>query len=153
MFSTITKPAKLQTGFTLIEIMIVVAIVAILAAVAIPSYRDYVIRGNVPEATSTLSDIRTKLELQYGESRTYLRAADCVTNVTGETGATGRLNTPRFVFTCAATAQTFTVTATGQASMAGFVYTINERDIRATTSLGSNWGSSTSANTWIVKKP
>ncbi len=47
-----------NAGFTLIELMIAVAVVAILAAVALPSYQDYVRRGNIPEATSALGQGR-----------------------------------------------------------------------------------------------
>ena len=45
---------RVQQGFTLIELMVVVAIVGILAAVAYPSYQDYVTRGQIAEGTSTL---------------------------------------------------------------------------------------------------
>ncbi len=50
---------KVQKGFTLIELMIVVAIIGILAAIAIPAYQDYTIRAQVSEAMSLTSGVRT----------------------------------------------------------------------------------------------
>ncbi|MDP3815685.1 prepilin-type N-terminal cleavage/methylation domain-containing protein, partial [Pseudomonas sp.] len=50
---------KVQQGFTLIELMIVVAIIGILAAIAIPAYQDYTIRAQVTEGMSLASGVRT----------------------------------------------------------------------------------------------
>ena len=50
---------KVQQGFTLIELMIVVAIIGILAAIAIPAYQDYTIRAQVSEGMSLTSGVRT----------------------------------------------------------------------------------------------
>lgn len=56
-----------QQGFTLIELMIVVAIVGILAAVAIPAYQDYTIKAKVAEANSVSSTARTAIGLAFNE--------------------------------------------------------------------------------------
>src|SRR5450631_4724882 len=58
-------------GFTLIELMIVVAIVAILTTIAYPNYRDYVIRGQLVDATQGLSALRANLERYFQDNRTY----------------------------------------------------------------------------------
>src|ERR1700682_5659303 len=59
-------------GFTLIEMMIVVGVIGILAAIAIPNYSDYVRRGKIIEATQRLSEARTKLEQWFLDNRTYV---------------------------------------------------------------------------------
>src|ERR1700676_5455995 len=67
-----TAAPQRPRGFTLIEVMIVVAIVAVLAAIALPNYADYVRPGKIIEATQRLSEARTKLEQWFLDNRTYV---------------------------------------------------------------------------------
>lgn len=130
-------------GFTLIELMIVVAIVGILAAIAVPAYGDYVRRSKIVEATSNLSDMRTRMEQFFLDNRSYLNAGAC--------GVPNR-SLASFAFTCAVTGpQAWTITATGNSTngMGGFVYTLTEANVRATT---ATYWSATSTTCWVVKK-
>jgi len=61
-----------QSGFTLIEVMITIAIVAILAAIAIPNYANYLTRGKIQEATSNLLGMRVKMEQYFQDNRMYV---------------------------------------------------------------------------------
>lgn len=74
---------RLQQGFTLIELMIVVAIIGILAAVAIPSYQDYTARAQVTEGMSLTSQFKTPLAEFYADNGDYGSAS--VTSVGGGT--------------------------------------------------------------------
>ena len=62
------------TGFTLVELMIVVAIIAILAAIAVPSYNDYVTRSKLQEAHTNLAAARVNMEQYYQDNRVYTTA-------------------------------------------------------------------------------
>jgi type IV pilus assembly protein PilE len=134
----------IQRGFTLVELMITVVIVAILAGIAVPSYTDYVKRGKITEATATLSDLRLRAEKFFSDNRTYVGFPD---TITGTKYFTYDCNTP------AKSATTYKCTATGKSSesMAGFVYTIDQSNTRASTFTGlSGWNNSTTC--WVSKK-
>ncbi|EQD56692.1 PilA2, partial [mine drainage metagenome] len=68
---------SVQKGFTLIELMIVIAIIGILAAIAIPAYQNYVIRAQATEGSSIIGSLETAFEECYANTGT---AATCNTN-------------------------------------------------------------------------
>lgn len=83
---TMNGAAKRTTGFTLVEVMIVVAIIAILAAISYPSYLDFVRKGWRTEARSALMQQMQQQERQYTLAGQYKR----YTGESGEGGAGGK---------------------------------------------------------------
>ena len=130
-----------NAGFTLIEIMIVVAIVAVLAAIAMPAYSEYVMRGRLSDAHSGLMTKRVELEQFFQDNRTYV-GYDCTSD-----------GTANFSFSCTtqtATAYILQADGVGGTSVDDFVFTLTEANVRATTSVPAGW--TTAANCWVIKK-
>lgn len=132
-----------QSGFTLIELMIVIVIIGILAGIAIPSYNDYLMRSRITEATSELSSRRSQNEMFFDNNRTYVNATGCAASATSNF----------FNFSCnpAPTDTTYTIQAQGKAAMTGFTFTINQNNDKATSAMPADWGTAPKS-CWITRK-
>jgi type IV pilus assembly protein PilE len=151
-----------HSGFTLIEAMVTVAIIAILAGIALPAYTNYIIRAKLQEATSNLLAMRTKLELYYQDNRSYVGAcaAGTVAPLPPPASAGDPAGTLKYVTISCPTLtdgppQAYTIQAIGNpgTNMAGLTLTINEANLRKTVSVPAGWGTpSGGGNCWVTKK-
>jgi type IV pilus assembly protein PilE len=143
-------------GFTLIELMVTVAIVAILASIAYPAYRDYVIRGQLVNATNGLATFRANMERHFQDNRTYATVTAGATTFTTPCAIAAAQRTfGNFLIQCATgqpTATTYTLEAVGSGPVQGFTLTINQADQRQTTA-PAGWGSCTGASFgWVLRR-
>lgn len=135
-----------QKGFSLIELLIVVAIVGIIAGIALPAYTDYINRGKITEALNGMNDYRIKMEQYFQDNRNYGTAgAACPITVS---------TSSYFTFTCTVpTTSTYTATATSIAPTLGsatgdYTYTITESNAKATTKFR---GAAVTKACWLLR--
>ena len=140
---------KTQRGFTLLELMITLVVIAVLTAIALPSYTSYVTRGKVPGATSNLAAKRVQMEQYFMDNRTYVGAPACNNDTT---------SSKHFTFSCtgagAPTATTYIITAAGIGTMAGFTYTVDQGNNQTSSFAApapSSWVPATPNNCWVTK--
>lgn len=142
-----TSSAVRSAGFTLIELMITIAVVAILSTIAISTYSQYIQRARLTESFAPMTSLAMALEQYYQDNRTYVGACQ----------ATGNARLPAatasFTYACPTlTATTYVISASGKASTVAqsFQYTLNQAGARATPTVPSGW--TTSATCWVLKK-
>lgn len=139
-------PSSSPQGFSLIELMIALAIAAIIAAVAIPGYRDHMLRARIPDATSTLSELAMRLEQHYQDKQAYSDTNGCAITMPTDNF---------FTFECAAndTGQSFLLKASGKSTsaMSDFVFTLDQNGNAMTTKLPAAWGTAP-FNCWVSKQ-
>jgi len=144
-------------GFTLVELLVVVTIVAILASIALPSYTDYIRRSKIQEASATLLAMRVQMEQFFQDNRQYTNNGAILSPCD-----TTRLPALKyFTITCPIlTTATYQVMATGgtatDSTLTGLKLTIDEGNNRVSTVTGgstmANAGYSGNGSCWVTRK-
>jgi len=147
----LSQTIRRARGFTLIEVMITMAIVAILSSISLPFYTDYLRRGQVQEVFSNLVTLRVALEQYYQDERSY-----------GPAGGACGIDLPdqadlNFVYDCtlAADGQSFLLTAEGKSGgmVSGLRYSINQIGARESHCSSCTWHFQSPQARWIARQP
>ena len=127
---------RADAGFTAMEMLVVGAMLAIAAAIALPSYSGQVTRSRILGGIAVLSDHRTRMEQFFADRRTYVDdSGNC--GIAPPAPSQG----DAFELSCTATPRSYVYTATGIADkgMRGFSYSIDEAGARTTVSVPRGW--------------
>lgn len=126
----------LQQGFSLIEVMVVVAIIGLLASIAVPGYQDYVRSGNAAEAPANLANCRVQAEQFYQDNFTYV---GFVCNPSDAKYFDYSIDNQ--------SATTYTLKATGKSAqnMSNFSFTVDQDNAKT-----SSYDGTTGATCWLT---
>ncbi len=133
------------SGFSLIELMVALVIACILAAFAMPTYCDHMIRSAIPQATSGLSLFAMRLEEYYQDHHTY---------ASGENYGASAPVSEHLKFSCstASSGESYVLTAVGNSGdLTAVSYTLNQAGVARTTALPEGWGT-VPVNCWITRR-
>lgn len=143
-----------STGFSLIELMIAVAIVGILAAIVVPSYRDYIRRSSLQEGFAALADMKVRMEQFYQSNRDYgIPGEDMECGNDGTAERVSFAATANFTYACTLPGgddQQFLITATGAGPAAGHVYSLDHNNVRRTVTFRGTTPA-TPSSCWLIK--
>lgn len=118
---------KKQQGFTLIELMIVVAIIAILAAIALPAYQDYVARAQVSEAMTLSSGAKTAVTEYYADKGAF-PTSNAMAGLASASSINGKYVASVGVGTAGAITATLKGSGSVSAKVAGKTFVLNPAD-------------------------
>ena len=123
-------------GFSLIELMVVVAIAGILLAVGIPAYSNYVVKSRIQSAQNALLVTANDVRQYAQDHETYVGSC------------TNPVAAPGFQITCPTLTQSaYTVQAVGTGNLAGFLFTLDQTGARVTAQVPAGW--TAKATCWI----
>lgn len=132
-----------QSGLTLIEIMIALAIIGIISSIALPSYRDYLMRGRLTEAFSALGTVQPNAEQYWANTRSFVDF--------DKPPSPFPADTPNFTYALSgASNSAYLVTAKGRGNAAGFAFTIDQQGNRVTTAVPTGW--TANASCWVDRR-
>lgn len=132
-----TKPLRRQAGVTLIELMVVIAIIGIVSAVALPAYNQHVLKSNRSNAQAILLETAQFMERYYTANNSYVNAA--VPTAVVPKGATGSAIKYNVSFSVTPTASAYTVQAVpanGQTSDSCGTLTVSQTGAQTPTTAG-----------------
>lgn len=112
-------------GFSLIELMIVIAIIGILVAIVLPNYSEYVLKGKLAEAMTVLSDLQVREEAYYTDNRAY-------TAMTPRTGQIQYFDATACVTTTVGGLANQGYTCTARSTSLSYTYTVTEAGTKTT---------------------